>query len=97
MNRPARMAIQVVLAFPDEQQRIDLDVPQGCTAVQALALACEAGLDLSRLHCGTETLPLGVFGERIAPDRRLAPGDRLEIYRPLQQDPKEARRRRAQR
>src|SRR5258706_481332 len=38
---------------------------------------------------------LGVFGVPAAPDRPLADGDRVEIYRALVMDPKEARRRRA--
>jgi putative ubiquitin-RnfH superfamily antitoxin RatB of RatAB toxin-antitoxin module len=38
---------------------------------------------------------LGVFGEPATPETRLRDGDRVEVYRPLQIDPKEARRRRA--
>ena len=38
---------------------------------------------------------VGVFGKRVAPDARLADGDRVEIYRPLLLDPKERRRERA--
>ena len=38
---------------------------------------------------------MGIFGKRVALDHPLAPGDRVEIYRPLAMDPKEARRRRA--
>ena len=42
-----------------------------------------------------ETPPVGVFGERVAGDRLLEDGDRVEIYRTLDVDPKEARRLRA--
>ncbi len=38
---------------------------------------------------------VGVFGERVALDSPLRDGDRVEIYRPLALDPKQARRRRA--
>ena len=38
---------------------------------------------------------VGIFGKRVAPDARLADGDRVEIYRPLALDPKERRRQRA--
>jgi putative ubiquitin-RnfH superfamily antitoxin RatB of RatAB toxin-antitoxin module len=38
---------------------------------------------------------LGVFSHKVAPDQVLEQGDRVEIYRPLTLDPKEARRRRA--
>jgi len=39
----------------------------------------------------------GIFGKRARLDQPLAEGDRVEIYRPLAMDPKEARRRRAKR
>ena len=38
---------------------------------------------------------IGVFGKTVNPDTRLSDGDRVEIYRSLALDPKEARRRRA--
>ena len=38
---------------------------------------------------------VGIFGERVSPDTVPADGDRIEIYRPLKQDPMEARRKRA--
>lgn len=38
---------------------------------------------------------LAVFGARVPPDRPLRPGDRVEVLRPLEVDPREARRRRA--
>jgi hypothetical protein len=38
---------------------------------------------------------LGIYGRVVAPSATLAHGDRVEIYRPLALDPKEARRRRA--
>ena len=40
---------------------------------------------------------VGVFGRARGLDQRVAGGDRVEIYRPLPVDPKEARRRRARR
>ena len=38
---------------------------------------------------------VGVFGKLAALDRPACDGDRIEIYRPLDADPKESRRRRA--
>jgi putative ubiquitin-RnfH superfamily antitoxin RatB of RatAB toxin-antitoxin module len=38
---------------------------------------------------------VGIFGKVTKPDQVLADGDRIEIYRPLIADPKEARKRRA--
>lgn len=38
---------------------------------------------------------VGIFGKKVALETELRSGDRVEIYRPLQMDPKEARRKRA--
>jgi putative ubiquitin-RnfH superfamily antitoxin RatB of RatAB toxin-antitoxin module len=38
---------------------------------------------------------LGIFSRRVTADDLLHDGDRVEIYRPLTLDPKDARRRRA--
>ena len=38
--------------------------------------------------------PLGIFGRQVKDDTVLQNGDRVELYRPLKADPKEARRRR---
>ena len=42
-----------------------------------------------------EGLKTGIFGKLAGPETVLRDGDRVEIYRPLALDPKEARRRRA--
>lgn len=73
----------------------ELRVPEGSTAFDVLwrsGVVQELGLDPAALS-------LGVFGKPIASPRRhlLREGDRLEIYRPLIADPKEARRKRAAR
>ncbi|MHB2040063.1 MAG: RnfH family protein [Acidiferrobacteraceae bacterium] len=38
--------------------------------------------------------PVGIFGRPVSLDDPVAPGDRVEIHRPLPMDPKERRRRR---
>ncbi len=39
-----------------------------------------------------DVLDVGIWGRVVARDHRLADGDRVEIYRPLEIDPREARR-----
>ena len=71
------------MAYPDGAQARSLNLPAGATVRDALAAS------------GLEGPACGIFGKRVALDRKLAEGDRVEIYRPLALDPKEARRRRA--
>ena len=89
------MKVSVVLALPTRQQVLQLDVVEGCTARQAVQLATEAGLAVSSEELDILNAPLGIYAERVSDDALLQAGDRVEIYRPLQQDPMELRRRRA--
>ena len=86
MRAPRSIAVEVVLAWPQRQWRVRLLVAPGCTARRAVALAREAGLDTAGVDA--ERGPLGVFGESVDDDHALEDGDRVELYRPLRQDPK---------
>jgi putative ubiquitin-RnfH superfamily antitoxin RatB of RatAB toxin-antitoxin module len=78
------MRIEVVVARREGAEIVPLDLPPGAKVSDAL----EA--------CGLEgSASVGIFGRSVALDATLTDGDRLEIYRPLALDPKEARRRRA--
>lgn len=91
------ITIEVMLAMPLVQYRQELHVPAGITARDAVKLALECGL----LPLGADidinpvSAPLGVFAEKVEEDYPCRDGDRVEIYRPLQQDPMELRRQRA--
>lgn len=89
----ADVAIEVAYAGPEGQVVLPLTVPAGTTAWQAVELALPA------LPAGMSPDParLGVFAKKVAADRIMEEGDRLELYRPLILDPMEARRRRAAR
>ena len=81
------MQVEVVLALPRRVQHVVVNLPAGATLRDAVMAA---GFDL-RIQDHT----YGIFGKRVALDQPLAEGDRVEIYRPLAIDPKEARRLRA--
>ena len=89
------MKVSVVMAFPTRQQVMALTVEGHCTAREAVSLAMQQGLNVEYPDFNVDDAPLGVFGERVADDKKLEAGDRVEIYRPLAQDPMELRRRRA--
>lgn len=86
------MRVEVAYGTAERQALIALEVEEGATVAQVLQAAAArqpfAGLPL-------ESMPVGVFGRPVARETVLGPGDRLELYRPLAMDPKEARRRRA--
>jgi putative ubiquitin-RnfH superfamily antitoxin RatB of RatAB toxin-antitoxin module len=78
------LKVDVIAAFPRKATRVTMDLPDGATVLDALLKA-----GLGKEHS------VGIFGEPAALDTRLRDGDRVEVYRPLQIDPKEARRKRA--
>jgi hypothetical protein len=82
----------VVFAQPDTIWRKTLQVPMGTTARQALD---QSGFAQAFPEEMQQLGAMGVFGQRCQDGYILADGDRLELYRPLQFDPKESRRRRA--
>ena len=83
------ITIEVSYAVPGAQRVLPLRVPAGSTARRAILLSC---IDALFPEIDAATCPLGVFGNAVADEYRLAEGDRLEIYRPLENDPMEARR-----
>ena len=84
-----RIAIEVSYAVPGAQRVLPVRVPAGCTARLAVALS---RMDALFPEIDSACCPLGVFGTAVGDDHRLEDGDRLEIYRPLENDPMEARR-----
>ena len=86
------MRVEIAYGTARQQTLIALEVDEGSTVAQVLQAAGArqpfAGLPL-------ESMPVGLFGRPVAREVVLNPGDRVELYRPLAMDPKEARRRRA--
>lgn len=86
------MKIEVVHALPGAQPLIELELEPGSTVADAVRAS---GLPERFPEIDPDEGPFGIFSQRCEPDRVLRPGDRVEIYRPLRVDPKEARRLRA--
>jgi putative ubiquitin-RnfH superfamily antitoxin RatB of RatAB toxin-antitoxin module len=86
------ITVEVVCAMPERQLLRRVKVPTGSSVIQAVQ---ESGI-LQEIPEGTcDPSRLGIFARRVAADDVLRDGDRIEIYRPLTLDPKDARRRRA--
>lgn len=82
------IGVEVVYALPERQILKSLRVAPGTTAAQAVRTS---GLLEEFPQIDPQREALGVFGRRVEPDYVLVEGDRVEIYRALRIDPKEAR------
>ena len=92
-NSEPKQQVEVVYALPDRQAQVCLAMPPaGLTAAQAIRAS---GLREKFPELDRDDLVIGVFGTICDGDRLLQPGDRVEIYRPLRNDPRAMRRARA--
>lgn len=92
---PTAEDIEVELVFAESagSVRRRLTLPAGSTVAIALA---RSGLEQAVPLEDIGRVATGIFSKRVARDHILVSGDRVELYRPLQADPKDQRRRRAQ-
>jgi uncharacterized protein len=92
MANREKILIDVVYALPDRQHQVSLKLPADTTAGTAVEYSrlCEKFPEIDCAH-----LRIGIFGRKVGPEHVLNDGQRLEIYRSLIRDPKQARRERA--
>ncbi|MFQ6312840.1 RnfH family protein [Lysobacter capsici] len=81
------MRVEVVRAWPQRFQALTLELAE--VAVLGDAVAAAGWQDDAQIS------GYAVFGVKALADTPLRDGDRVELLRPLQVDPKDARRRRA--
>ncbi len=93
VNREARpaLAVTIVAAWPDRFELRTLSLASGATLRDALLVAGDIGVD----SLVESDLDVGVWGKRVPLDTLLRDGDRIERYRPITADPKQARHNRA--
>lgn len=88
------ITVEIVYALPERQILRRLSIAEGNTvrdAIEASGIANEfPEIDLAHQR-------FGIHGRIAQAETPLHDGDRVEIYRPLKADPKELRRKRAQR
>lgn len=96
----SKIIVEVAYALPDKQAIIEVEVEPGTTAQQAVEMSQIVqqfpDLDITAAKMGIFGQALGTKGLKKAAEHVLNEGDRVEIYRPLLADPKEVRRRRAE-
>ena len=83
------MKVEVVMAWPRRCESVTVELVHGATLADAVAAAGWTGRE------GVDGY--AVFGVNANATTALVEGDRVELLRPLQIDPMEARRRRASR
>ncbi|UZD66481.1 RnfH family protein [Marinobacter sp. AN1] len=88
------MRVEVAYAIPERQEIVPVEVEEGATMLEAVRRSGIAelfpGLD-------PEQADMGIFGKVVKSPQThvLRAGDRVELYRPLKIDPKQARMNRA--
>ena len=94
------LLVEVVYASVQEQKLIELQVPKGSTALDAVRLSKIAQhfpeIDLENLDLGVFAKPLDGKGRPLPHEYIVQAEDRVEIYRPLTIDPMQARLARAE-
>ncbi|WP_461481902.1 RnfH family protein [Porticoccus sp.] len=94
------ITVEVAYALPQRQQLTTLQVAPGTTAYEAVQ---QSGIVQQFPEIDLDNAKLGIFGQALGSkglkppkEHVLQAGDRVEIYRPLIADPKEVRKRRAE-
>jgi putative ubiquitin-RnfH superfamily antitoxin RatB of RatAB toxin-antitoxin module len=86
------ITVEVVCATAERQLLRRVILPAGSQVIAAIE---QSGILQEMPDVAFDPSHIGIFSRRVAPDDILHDGDRVEIYRPLTLDPKDARRRRA--
>jgi hypothetical protein len=100
MSNEKLISVEVAYALPERQQIIELQVPVGTTAFDAVK---QSGIVEKFPEIDIDNVKMGIFGKTLGTkglkppkEQVLNSMDRVEVYRPLIIDPKEIRRRRAE-
>jgi putative ubiquitin-RnfH superfamily antitoxin RatB of RatAB toxin-antitoxin module len=82
--------IELVFASPDRQELLALEVDRHSTVADVIRNSPLSGLFAEQDFAACE---VGIWGRLVDRGQQVTDGDRVEIYRPLAIDPREARRR----
>ncbi|MDO1508863.1 MULTISPECIES: RnfH family protein [unclassified Neisseria] len=85
--------IEIAYGTAEKQLLETMQVEEGTTTRQAVL---QSRIAAEFPDADVEKAPLGIFGKAVKDDTVLRDKDRVEVYRPLLIDPKEARRLRVQ-
>ena len=83
------MRVEVAFALPERQLLETVTVPDDAVVADALRLC---GIEERFPDVSFDELQAGIWGHPVERTHALRDGDRVEVYRPLAMDPREARR-----
>lgn len=81
--------VEVVFATPERQELTALELREGATVAEAID---RSGLRALFDQDDFDQLEVGIWGRITERSCALREGDRVELYRPLARDPRDARR-----
>jgi putative ubiquitin-RnfH superfamily antitoxin RatB of RatAB toxin-antitoxin module len=87
-----RLPVEVVLATPERQVLLTVNVEEGASVADVVA---SSGIGSQFPGLAVADMAVGIWGKPVSRDSMVNAGDRVELYRPLEIDPREARRQRA--
>jgi uncharacterized protein len=93
INMVEQISVEVAFALPERQSLLSLMVPIGSTVQQVIELS---GILNSYPEVKLNVNKVGIWSRTVKLDEMVKQGDRIEIYRALIADPKDMRRRRAE-
>jgi putative ubiquitin-RnfH superfamily antitoxin RatB of RatAB toxin-antitoxin module len=86
---PDSFKVEVAFATPSQQELVEIEVVAGATVQDAIDQSRIAerfeGFDIA-------SMPVGIWGREAGRKDELRSGDRVEIYRALEVEPRDARR-----
>lgn len=91
---PEASGIRVSVVYSPAARKVfeyQVSLAPGASVMQALQAS---GIQDAFPELDLQSAAIGVWGKKSALDQKLREGDRVELYRPLQVDPKVARRER---
>ena len=87
------IAVEVVYGLPHKQTLLSIMVHEGATVEEAIHIS---GIASSYPDLDVTQAKVGIWNRVVKSSVKVKDGDRIEIYRPLIADPKEIRKRRAE-
>ncbi|MCL1123512.1 RnfH family protein [Shewanella surugensis] len=93
LSEPLAFNVEVIYALPHQQKRVQVKVLPGTSCIDVVKQS-----DIGQFfpEIDLEQVKLGIFSRLVKHDELIQKGQRIEVYRALIADPKDVRRKRAE-